>query len=145
MPRPSAAEVIARLQLEPHPEGGHFREIYRRAAVPGVRSGMTSIYYLLAAGERSAWHRLKTADELWYFHAGDALALQLSTDGQGCVEHRLGPEPERGDAPQVVVPAGVWQSAHPLGRWALVGCAVSPGFEFSDFEMAPADFAPAPA
>jgi len=145
MPPAGAAEIIARLGLEPHPEGGHFRELYRRPAATGARSSMTSIYYLLAAGERSAWHRLRTADEIWYFHAGAAVSLWLSGDGKVRAEHRLGPEPTQEQSPQVLVPAGIWQSARPHGAWALVDCAVTPGFEFADFELAPAAFSPQPA
>jgi hypothetical protein len=138
-------EIIASLELAPHPEGGHFREIYRRPAAAGERSTMTSIYYLLAPGEQSAWHRLSGADELWYHHAGDPLELRLSMDGESYETHRLGTCFAQGERPQVIVPAGCWQSASVLGAWSLVGCAVSPGFEFSDFELASPDFAPAPA
>ena len=142
MVRPTAAEIIARLGLAPHPEGGHFREFYRRPAATGERGTLTSIYYLLAAGERSAWHRLLSADELWYYHAGDALELRLADDNAGYVAHRLGANPLAGELPQLVVPVGRWQSAVPLGEWTLVGCAVSPAFEFDDFELAPAGFDP---
>jgi predicted cupin superfamily sugar epimerase len=140
-----AREIIAGLGLAPHPEGGHFREIYRRPPVDGGRSTMTSIYYLLAPGEQSAWHRLAAADEVWFHHAGDPLALRLSADGVRYENHLLGTDVARGQRPQVIVPAGCWQSAEVRGAWSLVGCAVSPGFEFSDFELAPPDFRPAPA
>jgi hypothetical protein len=142
MPRPGAAEVIARLGLAPHPEGGHFRELYRAPSPSGGRSALTTIYYLLAPGENSAWHRVKRADEVWYFHAGDALELRLAASADGYEAHRLGLDLAAGERPQLVVPAGSWQSAHSLGQWTLVGCAVAPGFEFGDFELAPAEFRP---
>ncbi|MDP6706909.1 MAG: cupin domain-containing protein [Alphaproteobacteria bacterium] len=145
MTEAEAREIIATLELAPHPEGGHFREIYRQRPADGGRSAMTSIYYLLAPGEQSAWHRLSGADELWYYHAGDTLELRLSTEGEPYETHRLGTGLAQGERPQVIVPAGCWQSASVLGAWSLVGCAVSPGFEFSDFELAPPGFAPAPA
>jgi uncharacterized protein len=132
--------MIARLGLVPHPEGGHFRELYRSPAPAGRRGGMTSIYFLLAAGECSAWHRLRSADELWYFHAGAALELRLAADASGYDAIRLGPR--AGEVAQAIVPAGRWQSAMPLGAWTLVGCAVTPAFQFDDFELAPADFHP---
>ena len=144
MSRPSAAQVIAELGLAPHPEGGHYRELYRSPAAPGRRGGMTSIYYLLAAGENSAWHRLRSADELWYFHAGDPLELRLAADASGYVAVRLGADPASGEAAQAIVPAECWQSAVPLGAWTLVGCAVTPAFEFDDFELAPDAFRPPP-
>ncbi len=142
MARLSAEAVAVALGLEKHPEGGRFKEIYRSVVGPGERGGMTSIYYLLVAGESSAWHRLREADEIWHFHAGDPLALHLATDNGVYDRCRLGSDIKAGERPQVIVPAGRWQSAEPLGHWRLAGCAVSPAFEFSDFEMAPADFNP---
>jgi len=135
----TADEVIARLALKPHPEGGHFRETWRAAAAPGERSCGTAIYFLLAAGEASRWHRVD-ADEIWHFYAGAALELAIAVDGAQPVSDRLGPDLVAGEVPQVVVPAGHWQSARSLGAWTLVGCTVSPGFEFSGFAMAPAGF-----
>lgn len=119
-------ELIAALDLEPHPEGGSFRETWREPAG-------TAIYYLLRAGERSAWHRVVDRTEIWHFYAGDALELELRPGGR----HVLGADLAAGQRPQVVVPAGVWQAAAPLGDWALVGCTVCPAFEFSRFELAP--------
>ena len=137
----SAAAVIRLLDLRPHPEGGHFRETFRdpRRGADG-RALSTAIYFLLAAGERSHWHRID-AVEVWHWHAGAALALQIAgQDGVATV--RLGADIGAGDRPQAVIPARTWQAAESLGAWTLVGCTVAPGFEFSGFELAPADWAP---
>ena len=144
MPNPlSAADVIRLLDLKPHPEGGHFRETFRDTrAVGGGRAASTAIYYLLGAGETSAWHRVDAA-EGWHFYAGSALALTVSPDGRETAAHRLGPDLARGERPQVVVPAGAWQAAESLGAWSLVGCTVTPGFDFAGFEMAPPGWRPA--
>ena len=103
---------------------------------------MTSIYFLLRAGDVSAWHRLTDAVEIWHHQAGASLHLTLSTDGRTTTEHRLGLDLAAGDSPQVVIPAGTWQTARSLGDWTLVGCAVAPAFEFSAFELAPAGWQP---
>lgn len=138
----TADEVVRLLGLAPHPEGGHFRETFRDSRTDASgRAVSTAIYYLLAAGEISAWHRVDAA-EIWHFHAGAPLALTLSPDGRDVTEHRLGPDLAAGERPQLVVPAGHWQMAKSAGTWTLVGCTVAPGFEFSGFEMAPADWRP---
>jgi len=137
----SAADVIALLGLKPHPEGGHFVETFRDPAPAGGRSHGTAIYYLLAAGERSHWHRVD-ATEIWHWHAGGPLALSQSADGRSAETAILGPDLAAGERPQVVVPAGVWQAAEPQGAWTLVGCTVSPGFEFAGFELAPPGWRP---
>ena len=134
-----ADEIIARYALTPHPEGGHYREIFRAQAEDGGRGAVTSIYYLLCAGEVSAWHRVD-ATEIWHYHAGDALRLELSLDGVETTYHRLGVD--EGAWPQVVVPVGAWQSARPEGAWTLVGCTVAPAFEFTGFELAPPGWQP---
>ncbi len=135
-----ADEIIAALGLEPHPEGGHFRETFRDAAGAG-RAVSTAIYYLLKAGERSHWHRVDAA-EVWHWYDGAALALSQS-DGPGDLRREvLGSDIAAGERPQIVVPAGVWQSATSLGAWTLVGCTVAPGFDFAGFEMAPAGWEP---
>jgi uncharacterized protein len=137
----SAAEVIRLLDLRPHPEGGHFRETFRdpRRDADG-RSLSTAIYFLLAAGERSHWHRID-AVETWHWYAGAALALRIAgSDGVATV--RLGADLAADERPQAVVAAGDWQAAESLGAWTLVGCTVAPGFEFSGFELAPKDWAP---
>jgi predicted cupin superfamily sugar epimerase len=141
MPLASAAEVIARLGLQPHPEGGHYRETYRHDA-GGKRGLCTAIYYLLSQGELSRWHRLNDAVEIWTYHAGASLALTLSPDGRERAAHRLGADLTAGEKPQVVVPIGCWQTARSLGDWTLVGCIVAPAFEFAGFEMAPASWEP---
>lgn len=134
--------LVAALDLQPHPEGGYYREIFRSGLqVPfqgASRSAGTSIYYLLAQGAYSAWHRID-ADEAWYFHAGGLLALHvLLPDGER-ITHRLGDPLSHAEAVfQAVVPAGCWFAAelvHP-DDFVLVGCAVAPGFEFSGFQLA---------
>jgi predicted cupin superfamily sugar epimerase len=135
------AAIIARLGLAPHPEGGHYAETWRDPGPPGGRGSGTAILYLLQAGERSHWHRVD-AVEIWHFHAGAPLELALSPDGQTVETHRLGPDILAGAVPQVIVPAGWWQAARPLGAWGLVGCTVSPAFSFAGFEMAPPGWSP---
>lgn len=137
----TAQEIVALLGLERHPEGGWFRETWRAEAAEGERAAGTAIYFLLEEGQNSHWHRVD-ADEIWHWHAGAPLALSLSEDGSGVSERRLGPSLFEGERPQVVIPKGWWQSARPLGGWTLVGCTVSPGFEFSGFELAPPDWRP---
>ena len=134
----SAAKVIRLLDLRPHPEGGHFRETFRDARHDANgRSLSTAIYFFLAAGERSHWHRID-AVEIWHWHAGAALALQIAAS----TTVRLGADLTVGERPQAVVPAGAWQAAESLGAWTLVGCTVAPGFDFGGFELAPRDWAP---
>ena len=138
----TADEVIALLSLKPHPEGGHFRETFRDAP-SGGRGASTAIYYLLKAGEVSHWHRVDAA-ELWHWHAGAPLVLTVSANGHDAEARHLGPELRTGQRPQIVVPAGHWQTATSLGAWTLVGCTVAPGFDFAGFEMAPPDWRPSP-
>jgi uncharacterized protein len=139
---PTAADVIARLELRPHPEGGHYRETFRdsRADAQG-RARSTAIYFLLARGERSHWHRVD-AVEMWHYYAGSALALRIANDG--CREHmvRLGPDLAAGERPQAIVPVAAWQCAESTGDWTLVGCTVAPGFEFAGFELAAENWKP---
>lgn len=141
-PLPPAGQVIEALGLAAHPEGGHFAEIYRHQPADGGRGAMTSIYYLLQAGEISAWHRVRDADEIWHFHAGAPLELSVSADGTETLEHVLGPDVATGQRPQALIPADCWQSARSLGAWTLVGCTVAPAFDFSAFEMAPKGWHP---
>ncbi len=139
----TAQEIVARLGLQPHPEGGHFRETFRdpRRLEDG-RAVSTAIYFLLAAGERSHWHRVD-AVEIWHWHAGAPLELSIAMEGAGPVETlRLGPHLLDGDEPQRIVPAGAWQAARSLGAWTLVGCTVAPGFEFAGFELAAPGWSP---
>lgn len=138
----SASEVIHLLDLKPHPEGGHYRETFRDAEPIGERGYSTAIYFLLAEGERSAWHRVD-ASEIWHYYAGAPLRLSLSENGSTAEYQSLGPDFATGEQPQFVVPAGCWQAAESLGDWTLVGCTVAPAFEFFGFEMASEGFAPA--
>lgn len=138
---PPARDVIDALGLEPHPEGGWYAVTFREEA-GAPRGHSTAIYYLLEAGQRSHWHRVKDATEIWHFHAGNALSLTLSSDGQDFVTHRLGINLAAGDRPQLVVPAGWWQTAEPLGEWTLVRCTVASGFMFEQFEIAPQGWSP---
>jgi uncharacterized protein len=141
VPALTAAEIIALLGLQPHPEGGHYRETFRDARVDaGRRAASTAIYFLLARGERSHWHRID-AVEVWHFYAGAALNLQIADDG-GQRTVRLGPDLVAGEVPQAMVPAQAWQSAESSGDWTLVGCTVAPGFQFDQFELAPNGWTP---
>ncbi|MGE3692019.1 MAG: cupin domain-containing protein [Novosphingobium sp.] len=138
----SASAIIARLGLQPHPEGGWFRETWRADAPAGERAGATAILFLLDVGERSHWHRVDAA-ELWLWHAGSPLTLAMAAHGEGPVTHaRLGPDVLAGDMPQALVPPGHWQAAEPDGGWVLVSCVVSPGFEFAGFELAAPGWVP---
>ncbi|MEL6362184.1 MAG: cupin domain-containing protein [Pseudomonadota bacterium] len=143
----SAKDIIAKLDLKPHPEGGWYRQTFRDDANPSsgepTRGASTAIYYLLAAGEYSHWHRID-ACEIWHYYAGGPLALTISPNGHDATSYRLGGNVLGGDVPQVVVPAGEWQTAEPLGQWTLVGCTVAPGFTFDGFELAPPDWRPVP-
>jgi uncharacterized protein len=140
--RPPLAEA---LDLEPHPEGGWFRETYRSSVTfepPGYgaeRSAATAIYYLLGPGDESRWHTVRS-DELWLWHRGGALELLLGGVGVQPIEAPqrifLGPEPGAGQTPQALVPAGTWQAARPAGaEGVLVSCVVAPGFDFADFRL----------
>lgn len=137
----SADEIIERLKLRPHPEGGWFRETWRADPEAGRRPSGTAIYYLLKAGERSHWHRVD-AVEIWHYHAGAPLRLSLSEDGDTSRHETLGAAINKGEAPQVIVPKDCWQAAESLGDWTLVGCTVSPGFRFEGFELAPQGWSP---
>jgi predicted cupin superfamily sugar epimerase len=137
----TAEDVIKRLGLRPHPEGGHFHETFRDArTIDGKRAASTAIYYLLRRGERSHWHRVD-AVEVWHFYAGASLSLWI-VENSAAVEHVLGMDLASSERPQIQVPAGAWQSAESLGDWTLAGCTVAPGFEFAGFEMAPKGWTP---
>jgi predicted cupin superfamily sugar epimerase len=138
----TAADIITRLELRPHPEGGHYRETFRDSRTDANgRALSTAIYFLLARGERSHWHRID-AVEIWHYYAGDALTLRIAHDGG--VQHtiRLGPDIAADQRPQAIVPALAWQAAECTGDWTLVGCTVAPGFDFTTFELAPNGWAP---
>jgi predicted cupin superfamily sugar epimerase len=135
-------DVIRTLNLKPHPEGGWYAETHRVPAPDGQRSPGTAIYYALGEGERSHWHHVD-ATEIWHWHAGAPLELSLAaSDSHTPIAHVLGPGLTAGQRPQVVVPVHHWQAARSLGAWTLVGCTVSPGFDFSGFVMAPPGWSP---
>jgi uncharacterized protein len=126
--------LITTLQLEPHPEGGWYRRTWVAESSDDVRPTGSAIYYLLLEGEVSAPHRID-ATEIWHFYAGDPLELHREwADGRSDTQV-MGPSVDEGQVPQVVVPAGVWQSAQPRGRYSLVGATVSPAFRFEGFEL----------
>ena len=142
----SAPYLIEQLQLQPHPEGGWYRETWRAQAPPGERAGGTAIHFLLEAGQRSHWHRVDAA-EIWLFHAGDPLRLSLSTAETGPVRTVLmGNDVLGGHAVQQVVQPGEWQAAEPapVGSfgYSLVSCVVVPGFDFAGFTLAPEGWVP---
>ena len=128
----TADAIIGKLGLQPHPEGGWYRQTWIGPLREGRASG-TAILFLLKSGEKSHWHRVD-ADEIWLWHAGAPLVLSMGMEG--AVDHRLGPDVLGGEAVQMVVPAGWWQAARSTGEWTLVSCTVSPGFRFEGFELA---------
>ena len=134
----TADEIIALLDLAPHPEGGWYRQTWA-AEGPGRPAG-TSIYFLLKTGERSHWHKVDAA-EIWHFYAGSPLVLSIAENTEGpAKEHRLGPDLASGERPQILVPPDHWQAARTTGAFTLVGCTVSPGFLFDRFDLAPPGF-----
>ncbi len=138
----SPADLISALDLEPHPEGGWYRETWRAEAAPGNRASATAIHFLLEGHQRSHWHRVDAA-ELWLWHAGHPLTLSMASDENGPVtKATLGGDVLAGQSPQVLIPPGTWQAASPQDGWVLVSCVVSPGFEFSGFELAPEGWEP---
>ena len=144
---PTAAAIIARLGLQPHPEGGHYRETFRDVPARGGRGAVTAIHYLLAAGEVSAWHRVTDAVEIWHWSSGAPLELSVAAPLQAlraaaAAHVHLGGDVLAGHHPHHIVPAGQWQSARSLGAWTLVACTVAPAFEFTSFELAPRGWTP---
>jgi hypothetical protein len=148
----TAAEIIRLLDLKPHPEGGHYRQTFRdtltypppqagEGGVGATRAASTAIYFLLARGERSHWHRVD-AVEIWHWHAGAPLVLEIAAAPGQHDRMLLGDDLAAGERPQGIVPAHAWQAARSLGDWTLVGCTVAPGFEFATFELAPPDWEP---
>lgn len=149
---PRAAELIEMLDLQPHPEGGYFAQVYRSASTVtpdddrDTRAALTTIYFVLTEGQTSIWHRVRS-DEVWHFYEGDPLALTwTNAEGANAVTHILGPVGADHTSvgadrrPVAVVPAGCWQTARllkarPAGAYVLVGCTVAPGFEYDDFEL----------
>jgi len=142
MPALTAQDIIRMLGLKPHPEGGHFRETFRdtKQNADG-RAASTAMYFLLAHGERSHWHRLD-AVEIWHWYAGAPLQLEIAA-APGRVERvTLGGDISAGLRPQAVVPANLWQAAQTTGDWTLAGSTVAPGFDFAKHELAPAEWSP---
>lgn len=138
----TASDVIRLLDLAPHPEGGHFRETLRDSReVGGRRAASTAIYFLLARGERSRWHRID-AVEAWHWYAGAPLQLEIVKAMGGVERLTLGGDLAAGERPQAIVPAYAWQAQQSRGEWTLVGCTVAPGFEFARLELAPLDWTP---
>jgi hypothetical protein len=137
-----AREISAALGMEQHPEGGWYVETWRASSSGGARPTGSAILFLLAAGERSHWHRID-ADEVWQHSAGDAMELRVWAEGEaGITVHTLHGEVADGSTVQAVVPAGAWQAARSLGAWTLVGCIVMPAFDFAGFELAPVGWEP---
>jgi len=134
-----ARDLISELRLQPHPEGGYFREIFRSThkVQPlderSTRTALTTIYFLLLDGQHGRWHRV-TSDETWHFYEGDPLEVYW-IDGQDAVHQEVLGTGSSNTHPVCVVPAGCWQAARPLGEYSLLGCTVAPGFDFQDFEM----------
>ena len=143
----NAKHWIEKLRLEPHPEGGYFRQTYRSdvmiacealpAGFAGARAASTAIYFLLEGENFSAFHRLRS-DEVWHFYAGSPLVVEVIDPAGSRSSILLGDDSDAGQVFQAVVPAGCWFASHVAGwkRWVLVGCTVAPGFDFADFEMA---------
>ena len=138
---PRAAELIAQLKLEPHPEGGYYREIFRSAELVtpadgrGPRAALTTIYFLLPAGSVSRWHRVDST-ETWNLYEGGPLELlELDAECRALSRHRLATTVADDAAPVCTIAAGNWQAALPLTDYALAGCTVGPGFDFADFEL----------
>lgn len=137
----TASDIIRLLDLRPHPEGGHYRETLRDPIRYGDRSVSTAIYFLLATGEISRWHRIDSV-EVWHWYAGASLALSVYVEDQGVLTMHVGTDLNAGERPQAIVPGGHWQQARSLGDWTLVGCTVSPGFTFDRFELPPPGWEP---
>ncbi|TAX57544.1 cupin domain-containing protein [Rhizobium leguminosarum] len=137
----SPEDIIRELGMQPHPEGGWYVQTFRDT-VGGERGHSTAIYYLLTRGRRSHWHRVHDAAEVWHYYAGAPLSLHRSEDGTASETLTLGTNLSAGERPQAIIPVNWWQAAETLGDFTLVGCTVSPGFEFSSFEMAPPDWKP---
>lgn len=137
----TAAEIVELLGLEPHPEGGWYRQTFADTPADSGRAHSTAIYYLLEGGAAGRWHRVDSA-EAWHWYAGAPLTLTTSPDGVAAHTETLGPDLAAGERPQIIIPHGMWQSARSGGAWTLVGCTVAPGFEFAHFEMAPEGWEP---
>ena len=137
---PNAADVRAALALQPHPEGGHYRETWRDKPGADGRATASAILFMLGEGERSHWHRVD-ASEIWLWHSGAPLRIEIA-EGAARTEFVLGPDWAAGQVLQAVVPPHAWQAAQSLGSWTLVSCVVAPAFRFEGFELAPPGWTP---
>ncbi len=135
----TAADMIARFGLERHPEGGWYRQTWIADAPDGMRPAGTAILFLLQAEESSHWHKVD-ATEIWHFHAGAPLALDMAPKDAGPATRTILGDVTQGHAPQAIVPPDYWQAACSMGDWSLVGCTVSPAFRFEGFTLAPKGF-----
>jgi len=146
-PRVTAEELIEALELAPHPEGGWYRETWRATARDGERAPASAVYYVMQPGQQSRWNRVDAA-EIWLWHAGDPVDLLIAASGADEPKTvRLGGRVTEGQSPQVIVPAGHWQSAVLVdgsAGYAFISCIVAPTFEFSGFELAEPGWAPGP-
>lgn len=137
----TVSDLIARLDLQPHPEGGFYRETFRQSPSDGTRGALALIYYLLPEGHVSAWHRID-ATEVWHFVSGDPLCLTLSSAGNNSRRVVLGMDLATDQCPHVVIEPWTWMTAMSLGTWTLVSCMTAPAFEFRGFELAPPGWQP---
>lgn len=135
-------DLIAQLNLKPHPEGGFYREIYNNTSAEGGRGKISSIYYLLEKGQSAHWHRVVDADEVWLWHGGHPLVLYSKLDDGPVEKTVLGLDVNNGEVPQAIIQKNYWQSASATHGWALVSCVVGPAFEFDKMEFAPRGFEP---
>lgn len=144
----TAEQLIETLGLEPHPEGGWYRETWRAEAPPGERSASSAVYYVIQPGQRSHWNR-SDADEIWLWHGGDPIDVSIAESDSGPARtSRLGGRIGKGEQPQLIVPKGHWQSAEPVegeAGFAFISCIVAPAFDFAGYELAPRDWAPGQA
>jgi predicted cupin superfamily sugar epimerase len=131
-------QIIDTLGMQPHPEGGWYKETWRDTAQPRARG--TAIYFLLEAHQHSHWHKVDAA-EMWHWYAGSPMELHQHNGDSSRIEI-LGPDLPNGQRPQLLVPQNYWQKSIPVGGWVLVGCTVCPGFEFAGFELAEAGWEP---
>ena len=143
----TAHELIHALDLQPHPEGGWYRETWRADAVGDERAAASAVLYLMEAGQRSHWNRID-AHEIWLWHAGDPLEVSVTKSDAGPAwTMRLGGQVTSGENPQLIIPAGQWQAAEPAAGgtmgYTLISCIVAPAFEFGGFELAAPGWAPA--
>ncbi len=142
MKQMTAAEVISLLGLEPHMEGGFYRQTFADTINAGGRPHSTLIYYLLTNRQSGVWHRVLDTTEVWHWYAGAPLRIAISRDGKATKEQMLGNDLASGERPQVVIPGNAWQQATTMGDWTLIGCTVAPGFQYSKYEQAPEGWQP---